>query len=78
MRHVQVRKGGKRFQQAGKAAACSPASSEGKAAERRSAPHRGPLTSWREQAERSELDALVGEAMSTVTTARNRPLAFTQ
>jgi hypothetical protein len=50
MRRVQVRKDGKRFQQADKAAACSSASDE-KAAETALRPHGGPLTSWREQAE---------------------------
>ncbi len=37
MRRVQVRKDGKRFQQADKAAACSSSSDEGKATKRRSA-----------------------------------------
>ncbi len=37
MRRIQVRKDGKCFQQADMAAACSSASDEGKAAERRSA-----------------------------------------
>lgn len=37
MRRVQVRKDGKRFQQADKTAACSSSSDEGKATKRRSA-----------------------------------------
>ncbi len=51
MRRVQVRKDGKRFQQADKAAACSSSSDEGEGHETALRPQSGPLASWREQAE---------------------------